>query len=61
MLIVYHIKKDERKTVCSMHVREVNSKRGLVVNPEEFGPGRRRSRKWEGIIKMRVRIYDWKV
>jgi hypothetical protein len=45
MLIVYHIKKNEKKTACSMHVIEVNSKRVLVVNPEEFGPVRRRSRK----------------
>ena len=44
-----------------MHVTEFNSKKVLVVSPEECGPVRRRRRKWEDIIKTRVRIYDWKV
>ena len=61
ILLGYHIKKDERNRACSMHLKEFNLKRILVVNPEECGTIRRRKRKWEDIIKMRVRIYDWKV
>jgi hypothetical protein len=43
-----------------MHVTEANAERVLVINPEECRPVRRRRRKWEDIIKMRVRIYDLK-
>ena len=56
----YRIKKDERNTACSMHVTEAKAERVLVINPEDCRPVRRRRRKWEDIIKMRVRIYDLK-
>jgi hypothetical protein len=39
-----------------MHVTEINSKTVLVVNPEECSLGGRPRSRWEGIIKMRVKI-----
>jgi hypothetical protein len=47
ILIGYHIKRDERDTACSTHVTENNSKRVLVVKPEECRPVRRPRRKRE--------------
>jgi hypothetical protein len=36
-----------------MHVKEVNSKKVLVVNPEECGTVRRRRRKWGGRVLLK--------